>query len=904
MPTTLADLNLRSLVSGDEKSIDHLAALMQTAGWSSGLRRVGMARGRRAPLWELAVAAEPAALMTFAATEQADRLTSLGYTRQTRYAVSWSPKRAALYDTLRWRERPGDLPLFWAELHDRAGLAELLELIGRDNVLNETPSELVAPTGEHEALPQLLGRALRQLRLHVADAEAFSGRNPASRDTAVLRLFHQFLYVRVAEDRRQARSPLKIRDIMASDRLNADLTRLLGDYRAAANSELFEPAGIAVAALPADSLREVLRQTVEPWEHLRLDFSVARTDLAGRLYESYLADLPADEKDSDAPRRLFSMAQTTDQRKHGATFYTPPALARLLTDRALNDWILRLRPRSPSDIRIVDPACGSGAFLIAAFDFLRSYFEDQRGRTLRASEREALLVQCIFGADVDERALGLAQVQLLEAAELHGRLPSLRNNLYLGDSLSAPPGAQASTGQIPWHEIIKQHGAFTTVLGNPPFGAQAKLPSRLSVERISDLAARYPEIKSFGQDYAYFFLALSMRVLTDDGSAGLVMPRGLLSLEQGLAARKFVADAGVSWIGDFRAARVFSDVAASVAGIVIDKNGVASTQIEAIPDSRMNPGAILDDFGHKESRTVTRSSISRKRLKALADYGWTAFRVRWSDDLRDEFTRPMQNLASDATKHERDVRTGVKTARVADFILDPSSYAAGPSGQITVGARAIPERFLPRVVYGADITPFDLRDTGKRLFLPYERDGRLSIDHEVTAELKARGGLPAHYQHGHLPTLLAPKILLRAFAREPAAVADTKALYVPVMRGVHALRFGDIPDRYLVSIAALLNSSIYQWLLRGLGSPRSDETIEITVNDVRTLPFPRLSDTELRTLYFHAEAVNNALAKEEAIDRALAVRDTRIALDSMVLDMLGVSERLRDIVGRELIRVE
>ncbi len=477
------------------------------------------------------------------------------------------------------------------------------------------------------------------------------------------------------------------------------------------------------------------------------------------------------------------------------------------------------------------------------------------------------------------------------------------NNLYLGDSLSAPPEIQATTGQVPWDEIIEQHGPFTTVLGNPPFGAQAKLPSRLSVERIADLAARYPEIKSFGQDYAYFFLALSMRLLAEDGSAGLVMPRGLLSLEQGVAARKFLADAGVSWIGDFRAARVFTDAAASVAGIIIDKHGAAPTQIATIPDSRTNHRAILDDFGHTESHTVTRSSISRKRLKALAEYGWTAFRVRWSGDLRDEFTRPMQTLISDATKHQRDVRTGVKTARVADFILDPSSYTAGPGGQITIGARVIPERFLPRAAYGADITPLDLRDTGKRLFLPYERDGQLSTDPEVAAELKARGGLPAHYQHGHLPTLLAPKVLLRAFAREPSAVADTRALYVPVMRGVHALRFGDIPDRYLVSIAALLNSSIYQWLLRGLGSPRSDETIEVTVNDVRTLPFPDLSDTELRTLYAHAEAVNNALAEEEAVDRALAVRDTRIALDSMVLDMLRVSERLRGIVGRELMRV-
>lgn len=900
---TLSKLDLRALADGEPRSIDALGTVMQSLGWISGLQKLSRPHGRKAPLWELSIAAEPAAVMTFAPTRQ-DRLTSLGYTRQARYALSWSGERIALYDTLRWSNRPGDLPLFLADIDDRVAIAELLELLGRDDILDEIPSDLVPPADEHETLPELLGKALRRLRLDVAEAEAYSGREPGGRDTAVLRLFHQILYVRVAEDRRRPQSRLKIRELLVSDRLNTDLKTLLADYRSTANSELFESARITVDALPTHSVHEVLRQTVEPWDRLQLDFSVARSDLAGRLYESYLAELPAEDVGKDAGQRLFSVVRGIDQREKQATFYTPPALAAILTERALRGWTCGRQRCSPADIRVVDPACGSGAFLIAAYDWLRKYFEHQRGRALRPNEREELLVNCIFGADVDERALGLAQVQLLERAELHGRLPSLRNNLYLGDSLPAPPGYDATTEQVPWEKIIDQNGPFTTVLGNPPFGAQAKLPSRLSIERIAELADCYPEIKSFGQDYAYFFLALGMRLLTSDGTAGLVMPRVLLGLGQGTAARQFLAEAGVSWISDLRAAQVFRGVNASVTGIVLDRRRPAMTHIDAISDSRTNPRAMLDDLAKGDSPVITRSSVSRERLKALASTGWTAFRVRWADDLSSELTRSVQPMVSEENMREqRDVRTGVKTGRVADFIIGPESYSVAPAGKITLAERVIPERFLPRVVYASDIAPFDLRETGKRVLLPFELDGQRGCDPNLLAELKARGGLPTNYQHGYLPTLLGPKVLLRAVAREPAAVADPAGRYVPVMRGVHVLRLDDIPVKYLASIAALLNSAFYQWLLRGLGAPRSDETIEVTLADVRSLPLPDLSDTELRQLYIQGQDITEALAKVDPISRIHAVRDARAALDVLVFEILGASQRLRDIVKNELIRV-
>lgn len=896
MAQVVSKSTIEALADGSASGAAGLQRVLRRHGWASGVTSL---RPNGKAIWELTIAAEPAALVVPIRT--AERVMSLGYTRQARYALAWGGDEIRLFDTLRWTSTPGDEPLFATGARDRVALAELFELISREDVLDRAPSDRLPPGAPRDDLAQLLGDALRRLRLEVASAEAYSGRDPVGLDTAVLRLFHQLLYIRVAEDRRQRRSKKTIASVIDAPNLDTALEDLLKEYRATADSELFEPAGIRIDAVPPAPLREVLKQTVEPWRKLKLDFSVARRDLAGRLYERYLAELPAEDRaDSAGTQRLFSVVRGIDQREKNATFYTPPAVASLITRRALAAFAAREPPRSFRDVRVVDPACGSGAFLVAAYLWLRDYFEAQRGRTLRPGERAQLLVDSIIGADVDDRALGLAQVQLLEVAELRGRLPSLSENLFCGDALPAPPGTEPPERAIPWQSICEERGAFAAVLGNPPFGAQAKLPARLKVEDIAHLVVHYPEVAAFGQDYAYFFLSLALRLAGERGAVGMVMPRGLLALGHGVAARRELSRAGVGWLTDFRAARLFPGTSASVCAVVADRQRASTVQIESVADSRTDARAVLDDLlAGATTSSVLRFAVPRRRLADLALSGWSAFRVRWATERLAGVSRSLRPLT--AGRHDRQVRTGVKTARVHDFVLEEGDWTPGPDGTVVISGTAVPERYAPRCVYASDITPFDLADTGRRLLIPFERDGQLTTDPAVRRLLEARGGLPRNYQHGHLPTLLGEKLLIRAFGREPAAFADTGGRYVPIMRGVHALRLEDGAD--LHAVAALLNSAFYQWMLRGLGSPRSDETVEITTTDIGSLPVPTLTADELARLSQLAADVVQALAEGDPVLRAHEYRRARREVDDFVFDLLGTSAELRDVVRSELVRV-
>jgi hypothetical protein len=188
--------------------------------------------------------------------------------------------------------------------------------------------------------------------------------------------------------------------------------------------------------------------------------------------------------------------------------------------------------------------------------------------------------------------------------------------------------------------------------------------------------------------------------------------------------------------------------------------------------------------------------------------------------------------------------------------------------------------------------------------LPFENDGQVSDHKEVLAELERRGGLPTNVQHGDLATLRGPKLILRALAREPATVVDLDGSWMPLMgtAGAIAVRMDDVASEDLAAYEALLNSALHQWLIHGLGRPKHDESVELTIADVGKLPVPFLDRNGIESLKSAGEAIRSALAEPKPLARARRYRDGRLDLDVLVYELMGVSARLRSIVADELIR--
>lgn len=176
----------------------------------------------------------------------------------------------------------------------------------------------------------------------------------------------------------------------------------------------------------------------------------------GSVYESLLELVPA----IDLPARMFGFVGRTQEgstagnaRKLSGSYYTPDSLVQELIKSALDPVIeqhLAAHPASPTEallaIRVIDPACGSGHFLLAAarrlaekLAQLRSLEGGQGGGTRPQDYRHALrevVAHCIYGVDRNPMAIELARMALwLEGYEEGRPLGFLDHHLQVGDAL-------------------------------------------------------------------------------------------------------------------------------------------------------------------------------------------------------------------------------------------------------------------------------------------------------------------------------------------------------------------------------------------------------------------------------------------------------------------------------------
>ncbi|WP_386690937.1 MULTISPECIES: Eco57I restriction-modification methylase domain-containing protein [unclassified Lonepinella] len=226
----------------------------------------------------------------------------------------------------------------------------------------------------------------------------------------------------------------------------------------------------------------------------------------GKLCQDKKAELAI--VDSDYYQEV-QFTKTGKKKKQDASLINPLA-DKLKTYR---DWLL--------DIRICDPACGSGAFLNEALNFLIAEHQhiDELERNLYGDSllfpdvQNHILENNLFGVDINEESIEIAKLSLwLRTAEPHRKLSTLSNNLKCGNSLISDPeiaGDKAFNWQAEFPEVFK-NGGFDVVIGNPPYGA--KLDSQ-SIDFIIEQFKNCGLGKNLSDTYiAFYILALNALV--------------------------------------------------------------------------------------------------------------------------------------------------------------------------------------------------------------------------------------------------------------------------------------------------------------------------------------------------------------------------------------------------------
>jgi hypothetical protein len=382
----------------------------------------------------------------------------------------------------------------------------------------------------------------------------------------VQRLLDRIVFIRIAEDRRVIEKN-QLRDVVEEwkarggkfhifEWLNDLFHRINEDF----NGEIFKPHLSEEIKIDSDVLARIIERLYPPKSPYRFD--VIGVELLGSIYERYLG------KTIRPTGKQVRVEEKPEVRKAGGVYYTPQFVVDYIVKNTVGKLIEGKTPKQIEKLRILDPACGSGSFLIGAFQCLIDYhtrylaehpeeahvhplfpdlMKDENGEPRLSVIRKArILKNNLFGVDIDPQAVEITMMSLYlkalegERSQLPPKqhiLPELKYNIICGNSLIGPDfykDQQLSfiddeekfrVNVFDWQtglpDIMKA-GGFDCVIGNPPYVRQE------SLSEFKDYFQKHYESFDGMADLYVFFMEKGIRLLREGGYYSIIVSSSFL----------------------------------------------------------------------------------------------------------------------------------------------------------------------------------------------------------------------------------------------------------------------------------------------------------------------------------------------------------------------------------------
>jgi len=461
-------------------------------------------------------------------------------------------------------------------------------------------------------------------------ARSFALRNPevSPRDLnfAVQRTIDRIVFLRICEDRgiepygtlqslqngpNAYRRPGELFQ-RADDRYNSGL------FHFSPEKDRREPPDELTLSLNLDDkpLKEILRNLYYP--DSPYEFSVLPLEILGQVYEQFLGKVIRLTKGHQA-----KVEEKPEVRKAGGVYYTPAYIVDYIVRGTVGKLLEGKTPQQAAKLRVLDPACGSGSFLIGAYQHLLDWHRDRyvaddpekhaRGRAtklyrgaagewrLTSAEKKRILLANIYGVDIDPQAVEVTKLSLLlkvlegESKEtvnnqlrfFHQRaLPDLGGNVTCGNSLIGPDfyderqmslleeEERYRINVFDWGaefpDVLKSRsGGFDAVVGNPPYVLLQD--AFRDDEQLQYFRSKFA-VASYKLDTYHLFMERAVRLTRAGGRCAMITPANFLTNNHLHGLRRLLLDAAtVEQIlvvegGVFRGISVDNAVFVAVAG--------------------------------------------------------------------------------------------------------------------------------------------------------------------------------------------------------------------------------------------------------------------------------------------------------------------------------------------------
>ena len=343
-----------------------------------------------------------------------------------------------------------------------------------------------------------------------------------------------------------------------------------------------------------DDILESLYVDNEVFEEMKkiseYDFdSELNENILGHIFEQSISDIEDLKKELNGEE----FDKKKGKRKKDGIFYTPKYITKYIVENSIKNWLDDKRKELGEDklpelseadfeikysskksderiysknykkhiefwtkyreavknIKIVDPACGSGAFLITAFKYLLNYnnylndkiFDLTGTKDLFSDTTKEILQNNIFGVDLNKESVEITKLSLwLKTADKNKTLATLENNIKCGNSLIDDieiAGELAFNWEKEFPQVFK-NGGFDVVVGNPPYV--------FARDNFSEIEKNYYIKNYVSSNYQIntyiLFMERSFKLLKNKGYASMIVPNSWLMMYSGKGIREYILE--------------------------------------------------------------------------------------------------------------------------------------------------------------------------------------------------------------------------------------------------------------------------------------------------------------------------------------------------------------------------
>jgi Eco57I restriction-modification methylase/TaqI-like C-terminal specificity domain/N-6 DNA Methylase len=401
---------------------------------------------------------------------------------------------------------------------------------------------------------------------------------------AVQRTIDRLVFLRIAEDR-EIEPYEQLAEIGRGDGVYKRLAALFRKADKKYNSGLFN----------FESDRRALRMEVDD-RVLRTiiadlygayNFRIMPVEILGNVYEQFLGKVIHVTAGGHA-----KVEAKPEVRKAGGVYYTPSYIVEYIVRHTVGKQVEGKSAKEVAKLRVLDMACGSGSFLLGAYQFLLDWHlswyiehEPQKQKTavydagrgeraaawrLTTEEKKRILLANIYGVDIDRQAVEVTKLSLLlkvledeqgESGQLsllerdgERVLPDLDKNILCGNSLIAPdyfadsllPTAEDMKRVNPfdWQtgfpEVMRA-GGFDCVIGNPPYIRIQTMKEWAPLE-VEIYKQKYAAAGSGNYDIYVVFVEKALSLLSESGRMGFILPHKFFNAQYGAPLRALVSE--------------------------------------------------------------------------------------------------------------------------------------------------------------------------------------------------------------------------------------------------------------------------------------------------------------------------------------------------------------------------